>query len=723
MPATANANPSRFLRALAAVGVVVGLGMGGAVMLRRKPPEQSGPSAPDAWTAVAPPTPDPVPLESVYPPGKEPGKTQPLPTGPSPFPTADDLTGERAEMADIVQDNADPSQSGKPRSFIAGRTRNVLDPDLAVRIHWDGIPEDLRKASVPPPNDVRNTRRADYAGADACKDCHSENHGDWMQHSHRLMNARATDESVRGDFSGSATLEYLGGMARFHTDNGVRRISLERDGVQRVYEVSRTLGIRFFQYYIGRLLEGPEPEDHRARTEEQLLPVGWWIDQREIVPIVHVHGELPDAERYDPFKSPTNVNYDRQCAICHVTYSAGDWIMQAGGSLRMQMFTPRKVDFHASQYLAETHPGLVPPERDFTDYSVTEITELLRDDFNTAINVKSAVNLGISCEACHFGCAQHAKDESVKPPFFLADPQLHVSGESPSDIWARTSQNKNWLCSRCHSGGRPEYANGADTWNSTEYSDAVSGHCYDINQAHTSGLDQLTCVHCHDPHKGIGKKWPLSPRQDDAKCIACHQQFKEESSLRAHTRHAPDSAGSRCMNCHMPKTTEGLQDMVRTHKISSPTDPRMIEANQPNACNLCHLDQPVDWTISHLRDWYGGEHVYDEARLNENHRERAAPTGVNYLLSPHEAVRLAASQALFEQRATWAMPGLVRMLNDPYLVNRQFTQNGFLKAFGLDLKEMGYRFTQTEEERKAPIARIRQALSQASPKPPAATAD
>ena len=45
-------------------------------------------------------------------------------------------------------------------------------------------------------------------------------------------------------------------------------------------------------------------------------------------------------------------------------------------------------------------------------------------------------------------------------------------------------------------------------------------------------------------HKGIGKKWRLTPLQDDAKCTACHEQFKEESKMLAHTHHAADSAGS-----------------------------------------------------------------------------------------------------------------------------------------------------------------------------------
>ena len=555
--------------------------------------------------------------------------------------------------------------------------KNSLDPDNEVNLYWDGIPDELRTARVPPPDDYRNIRKADYAGPESCKECHKENYQAWRGHAHRLMNAYATDETVRADFSGGLSLNYLGGLARFHTDKGERRMTLERDGVKRVYNVARTLGSRFFQYYIGLLIEGPEPPDDPARTEESLLPVGYWIDKQEIVPIVHVHGEPTDEYRYDPFSGPSQIFYNRRCATCHTTVPAGDWIMTAPGSSRLQQYTPRDISFFASRYLAETYPDLVDPNRDFSDITIPEITEILRDKINEKVNPHNAASLGISCEACHLGCAQHAKNEHLKPRFFPSDPLILIKDGTPDEIWNRTAENKNWLCSRCHSGERPKLAGGMDTWNSTEYSDAIKGSCYDSKKASAHGLKQLTCVHCHDPHEGIGKKWPLTPRQDDAKCMDCHGQFKDPANLAAHTHHPEDSAGSRCMNCHMPKINEGLQDMVRTHVIFNPTNRKMIEANHPNACNLCHLDKPIDWTIANLRKWYGDEHVYDEDALTRNYPNRKGGTGSGYLNSPGEAVRLIASEAMFKSGDRSTLPDLIKVLNDPFLINRQFTQKEF----------------------------------------------
>ena len=64
----------------------------------------------------------------------------------------------------------------------------------------------------------------------------------------------------------------------------------------------------------------------------------------------------------------------------------------------------------------------------------------------------------------------------------------------------------------------------------------------------------------------------------------------------AHTRHAADSAGSSCYNCHMPYTTYGLLKTIRSHTVGSPTVKESVDTGRPNACNLCHLDRTLAWT-------------------------------------------------------------------------------------------------------------------------------
>ena len=109
------------------------------------------------------------------------------------------------------------------------------------------------------------------------------------------MNAIAVEENVLGDFSGEQTLNYLGGQGTFYRDDGEFRMKLARDEMELVYEVRETIGSRFFQYYIGRLLKGRFATDHPYRHINHVLPFGYHLERQEWVPVVHVGTEKPDG--------------------------------------------------------------------------------------------------------------------------------------------------------------------------------------------------------------------------------------------------------------------------------------------------------------------------------------------------------------------------------------------------------------------------------------------
>ena len=203
----------------------------------------------------------------------------------------------------------------------------------------------------------------------------------------------------------------------------------------------------------------------------------------------------------------------------------------------------------------------------------------------------------------------------------------------------------------------------------------------------------------------LGKKWTQPVERDDAVCLKCHDQFRAKDRRASHTHHPAGSAGDRCLNCHMPRINEGLQDVVRTHMIYSPTRKDMIQANHPNACNLCHTNQPIDWTLKYLKDWYGK--TYDDRDISLHYADRSEPVGLGWLRSREEAVRLVGADALTRMRNSQALPQLIDALDDPYLVNRQFTAKGLEEMLGVSLSDFGYHFYQTQAERREPIARIR----------------
>ena len=469
---------------------------------------------------------------------------------------------------------------------------------------------------------------------------------------------------------------------------------------RRVYQATQTIGRRFYQYYVGRQIEGPEPAEHMFYHEDHVLPFGYWREKSQWVPVVHIGDEhlLSDGYRPDPFDPPTepplHADYAFACNRCHNTFAIGDELLRK--SSQLSMYTPAPLHLVVPEYLAAAHPGFPIPA--FSPGMVSPEIAQFGHDIERLDAPTHAVTMGISCEACHLGGRDHAEGRLKEPAFLPAGPELFVQTNGEKIDLGRNHDNITFTCGRCHSGGRPSYAAGMSTWNSTEADDAMRGGCY----------SEMTCVNCHNPHQATGQQWSHSADSDDARCLSCHQQYEPVVAREKHTHHPNGSSGARCMNCHMPRINEGLQDMVRTHMIFSPTHREMIEANHPNACNMCHTDQPIDWTLDHLHDWYGA--TFSELPIVENYPDREAPAALGWLRQENEAVRLVAADALCRTQSKWALPELLEILDDPYLINRQFGQKGLEKLLGFDLETKGYRFYMTPEERREPIEKIRNSL-------------
>jgi hypothetical protein len=76
-------------------------------------------------------------------------------------------------------------------------------------------------------------------------------------------------------------------------------------------------------------------------------------------------------------------------------------------------------------------------------------------------------------------------------------------------------------------------------------------------------------------------------------------------TLDEHTHHAPLSTGSRCIECHMPKTGENsvaAEAHNHTFNFISPAD--TIKTGDPNSCNTCHVDKTSQWALTEVRKWY-----------------------------------------------------------------------------------------------------------------------
>src|SRR5262249_33697429 len=147
--------------------------------------------------------------------------------------------------------------------------RTIVEGEHLV-IWWDGLPDNVLKKTAPT-GGASNIHPSDYTGAESCKDCHSRNYESWSNHPHHWMNAQANPSTVKGDFSGEAKIIYRGTEATFWREVEKYLMRLQRGKQQRTYEITQTIGSRYFQYYVGKQIEGPEPRDHHFYSKDHVL--------------------------------------------------------------------------------------------------------------------------------------------------------------------------------------------------------------------------------------------------------------------------------------------------------------------------------------------------------------------------------------------------------------------------------------------------------------------
>jgi predicted CXXCH cytochrome family protein len=115
-----------------------------------------------------------------------------------------------------------------------------------------------------------------------------------------------------------------------------------------------------------------------------------------------------------------------------------------------------------------------------------------------------------------------------------------------------------------------------------------------------------TCVTCHSqPHNPDVERNPQLRPGNNGLCTGCHKAIG--ANVSAHSHHAPGSAGSSCVECHMPATEVGLKAQIRDHSMSMPAPENTIRHAIPNACNLCHRTKDAAWAAQRMSAWYGSQ--------------------------------------------------------------------------------------------------------------------
>ncbi len=547
----------------------------------------------------------------------------------------------------------------------ATRPRPAADPRL------------LPEAAVRRDQTFSNILPGDYVGPAACAECHAQNHRLWSQHPHSRMNQRPGPDTVRGDFAGAA-LRLTNGTVHFTTDADGYRMTVERDGrTLRRYRVTRTVGSRFIQFYIGVQTEGPEPAGHGV-YEEHLLPFAWWMTLGRWLPKHYFdligHEQLvdgvPQEEGVDKIEDVRA--WKMQCVNCHNTVP---YVYRAANPLWVG-FPDAQVSLAVGTLSAALAPTLE------TKPNLGGFLEIpARIDAE-----RHLVTLGISCESCHFGGREHVQSRGRQAflPIHAGLRWMPRDDGRPLTDSRKNPATLTGICTQCHAANVHLYPDGSAQCNSREGLDFRGGAC----------ASRMTCVTCHEPHTASPPSGDPDNPAHLAACVSCHPQYQEPTAAAAHGRH-PAGAAITCLDCHMPRQVLGLDAVVRTHRVGLPVQESLAAQGLANACNLCHLDRSLNWTLAELERGWG-------RRLSPG-LGGDRPMGEVWLTGPDTGMRLVAAQSYARSPLGKAkLPDLIRALNDPEPVNRVFAARAVEQVRGSRLGPDEYDVT------APPAVRLRQ---------------
>ena len=456
-----------------------------------------------------------------------------------------------------------------------------------------------------------------YAGAAACAKCHAEQQRKWSQSRHSKMVQPATAAGVKGDFT-RGRIQLHGSPYQVNQRDGAYYITESYlTGKPVEHRVDYTLGNRRIQHYLTTLADG----------RVIVLPPSWDILRKD-----WFHNlDIADPDEVSGVQVQV---WNKSCYGCHV-------------SQEEKNFDTDKVEYKTAW-----------------------------------------LDFGTNCERCHGPGAEHvARYSAAAPP------------PGPArDIVLQTRLNparNTMVCAQCHS-FRDIYVNGFTAgsdyydfflpileYNQPEDKDPAywpdgrtrrfSNDAYGLWQSECFLKGGLTCVGCHiNAHETEIERNPQLRPDANALCSRCHEAIGK--SVAAHSHHAESSAGSSCVECHMPRTVFSIKAEIRDHSMSIPVPENTIRHAIPNACNTCHKDRDAQWSLKQMNQWYGTSSrqklilradAFAMARAGD---EAAIPKLLDILAKPSEGALVRSNAAGHLSR--WAkdprvFTALQRALSDP----------------------------------------------------------
>lgn len=439
--------------------------------------------------------------------------------------------------------------------------------------------------------------------AETCAKCHESHYASWHRTFHRTMTREATPENVKGDFSG-AVLTYNGIDSIMFREDGRyfietidpgwetqvlgKGVPLEKAGpIKRVkISVDRVVGSHWFQQTFH---SGPNGRYVRLPLVYHIVEKRW----------MHINGAFVNPSSPQFFAMATYWN--SSCIYCHNTRPAGNPYRATNDGMLGYKSTVGElgISCEACHGASERHVAAHQnPARRLAQISCGEADPTIVNPARLSVPRSDDV-----CARCHGAPLPRrpAWNMNTLADPFLAGADLNKSwrtcwSEAEMDDHSEQEGNKGGGFRASKIDGR-FWGDGTPLTTALEYQGMALSACYE------NGKGKLSCLSCHSMHQADPNHQVKDGMRTNAACYGCHEAYR--TRLVEHTHHAADSAGSQCMNCHMPHQVYSLLDTHRTHRITIPRVRDSVATGKPNACNLCHLDKSLGWTSEQLHKWYG----------------------------------------------------------------------------------------------------------------------
>lgn len=545
----------------------------------------------------------------------------------------------------------------------------------------------LRDAE-PPANRPIRVPTGDFVTAESCRPCHPGNHASWHASYHRTM----TQVAKPGNFAAE-----MDGLQLTHEGTDYR---IERQG-DAYFALTKPANAPFARF--------ASPRQIVMLTGSHNLQVCWLATgagrSLEQLPFTYLVAEKRWVPANQSFLIPPSVqqtygpgDWNEGCILCHVTQGRA---RPAGGTT----FDSQVAEFGIS--CASCHGE----GREHIEQNRNPLRRLAR--YGSGQPDPTIANPArMDGPAATLVCGQCHSFQAFDNPTAAAVFQKHGTSFRPGmkaldgrsvilpGNQVQVPESAGAGITNPHSVGNSFWGDGMIRVTGRETNGVMASPCFRGNK--------FSCLSCHELHPeridaGSLEEWKEDHQmrpglaESDQACLQCHPGIKAKQAL--HTRHAADSSGSRCYNCHMPHTTYGLLRALRSHQVSSPSVRESTELGRPNACNLCHLDQPLSWTAGWLHQWYGQK----APPLSED--ESRYSSGAQWLLKGDAGQRglvvwsMGWAPAQKASGTEWMYPYLIMELNDPYAVVR-FAAGKALQTLPR-FENLAYDYAADDEQQKA----------------------